>query len=138
MHRSLTQDPFTQFRRNFFEMTSPKPQNQTTLKVNVYEDGERYLVRSKIPGFDISEVEITAVKNQITIRGERKNQELNESERLHRQERIFMNFERTFSLPKTVNVETIHANFKNGFLELVLDWDEAAKPKNIKIQQGEV
>lgn len=137
MHRALTtQDPFTQFRRNFFGL-APPARKDTRLKVNVYEDGERYLVRANIPGFDVSEIEITAVKNQVTIRGERTEEETAD-QRLHRRERSLLKFERTFSLPKTVNVDTILANFENGFLEIILEWDEAAKPKTIKITQGEI
>lgn len=137
MHRALaTQDPFAQIRRNFFGIAKPTVRQETRLAVNVYEDGERYLVRTKIPGFDISEIEIEVVKNQVTIRGER-SENVEETSRLHRQERAFLNFERTFSLPKTVNVDTIHASFRNGFLEIILEWDEAAKPKSIQITQGE-
>lgn len=138
MHRALaTQDPFAQFRRNFFGIDNSKTRTETKLSLNVYEDGGSYLVRTKIPGFDVSEIEIEVVKNQVTIRGERSEDTGEEKLRLHRQERSFLNFERTFSLPKTVNVDTIHANFRNGFLEIILEWDEAAKPKTVKITQGD-
>jgi HSP20 family protein len=51
-------------------------------------------------------------------------------------ERYYGTFSRTFTLPNTVKLETIQAEYKNGVLTVRLPKREEAKPKQIKIAVG--
>jgi HSP20 family protein len=48
-------------------------------------------------------------------------------------ERRFGKFERSFRLPRMVDVNKINANFENGVLTITVPKSAAAKPRDIKI-----
>jgi len=69
----------------------------------------------------------------LTIRGERKfEKDVNEDNYL-RVERAYGPFTRSFSLPNTVNSESVRAEYRNGVLSLHMAKREESKPKQIKI-----
>ncbi len=55
------------------------------------------------------------------------------AEKIHRYERAYGAFERTFTLPATVDPEKIKALYENGVLTITLPKVEAAKPHLIKV-----
>ena len=55
----------------------------------------------------------------------------------HRVERSYGSFERSFSLPDTVNPEAVTADYKNGTLTVNLPKKEIAKPRQVKVQVGQ-
>ena len=56
-----------------------------------------------------------------------------QAEKVHRYERTYGAFERTFTLPATVAPEKIKATYENGLLTITLPKVEAAKPHLIKV-----
>jgi HSP20 family protein len=72
-------------------------------------------------------------ENTLTIRGERKREEMKENETVHRVEREYGVFERSFSLPRSADSEKIQAKYKDGVLSLTVPKREEAKPKSLKI-----
>jgi len=57
-----------------------------------------------------------------------------QAEKVHRYERTFGAFERTFTLPATVAPEKIKATYENGLLTITLPKVEAAKPHLIEVE----
>ena len=55
-------------------------------------------------------------------------------ENYYRMERSYGTFQRSFSLPSTVDQERIRARFRDGVLEIVLPKLERAKPKAIPVE----
>jgi HSP20 family protein len=51
----------------------------------------------------------------------------------HRVERSYGSFTRTFTLPSTVNLETVNAEFHDGVLKVTLQKREEVKPRQIKV-----
>jgi HSP20 family protein len=51
----------------------------------------------------------------------------------HRIERTYGTFSRTFSLPRTVDQDSIPASYRDGILEVTIPKREEAKPKQIQI-----
>jgi len=68
----------------------------------------------------------------LTISGERQF-EKKDDRNYHRIERSYGSFVRTFSLPRSVDVSKISANYKNGVLEIEIPKLEESKPKQIQI-----
>jgi len=67
----------------------------------------------------------------LTIGGERKN-EANVEEGF-RSERYFGKFQRSLTLPVSVNSEKVNATYKDGILKVVLPKADEAKPKQIPV-----
>jgi HSP20 family protein len=51
-------------------------------------------------------------------------------------ERRYGRFERSFTLPRTVNADQVKAQFDNGVLTIHLPKAETAKPRRIAIEAG--
>ena len=80
------------------------------------------------------DIELHVENGILTLKGEkRREQEINQDS-VHRAERYYGTFVRTFSLPTTVDVDKIRASYKDGVLEVVLPKAETAKPKRIEIR----
>jgi HSP20 family protein len=100
---------------------------------DVSETDEEFLVKAELPGVDPKNVEVNLTGNVLTIRGEKKQEREEKTESLHRVERSFGSFSRSFSLPSEVKVDKITATYKDGVLDLKLPKTEPSKKKTIKI-----
>ena len=100
--------------------------------VDVAETQDRILVRAEVPGMKQEDIQIEFENGLLTIRGERK---IEKSEQLtwHRVERIYGNFSRSFTLPRSIDAEKITASYREGVLEIEVPKREEAKPKQIRI-----
>ena len=56
------------------------------------------------------------------------------TERVHRYERTYGTFERSFTLPATVDASNIKASYEHGVLTVTLPKAEKAKPRQIEVQ----
>jgi HSP20 family protein len=100
--------------------------------VDVAETQEKIIVRAEVPGMRQEDISIEFANGLLTIRGDRK-LEKTEGVTWHRVERIYGNFSRSFTLPRTVDPEKISASYREGILEIEVPKREEAKPKHIKI-----
>lgn len=102
--------------------------------LNVYDDGESFMVTAEIPGIDPQQIEIQATATSLTLKGERKRPEESGKRSYHRLEREFGTFNRSLSLPTQVNPDKIKAFYKNGVLEIMLPKADEAKARSITIE----
>jgi HSP20 family protein len=102
--------------------------------VNVWTSDDQAVVTTEIPGVDAQNVDISVVGRTLTLRGNRKAEELGEDYTYHRRERGYGNFTRTVELPYRVNLEKIEAKFSKGVLHITLPRAEEDKPKKIAIK----
>jgi HSP20 family protein len=100
--------------------------------VDVAETQEKILVRAEVPGLKQEDIQIEFENGLLTLRGERK-LEKSEGTTWHRVERVYGNFSRSFTLPRSVDPERISATYREGILEIDVPKKEEAKPKNIRI-----
>src|SRR5438067_10063570 len=78
---------------------------------DVFEDKDAVKIVAELPGVRPEDVKLSIENNLLTIRGEKRQQAEEQSERVHRYERSYGVFERTFSLPTTVDPERIDASY---------------------------
>lgn len=102
--------------------------------VNLSEDNDKLFVRAELPGMQPEEIEISVEGETLTLRGERKLPDTDETVSFHRRERESGRFRRIITLPARIEPEAVNAHFKNGVLEIVLPKAIEAKPKQIKIK----
>ncbi len=106
----------------------------TNPKANIAENADNYEIVLALPGMTKKDIELLVEKETLTIR--HKNNESREEVSYARKEFDFNGFERSFSLPETVNTEKISARMENGMLTVTLPKkDEAVDrgPRNINI-----
>jgi len=102
--------------------------------LNIYDDGETFVVRAEVPGVDPKNIEIEATGDTLTIRGERTLPEPGANASYHRRERDFGQFRRSFTLPKPIDNTKVMAGCINGVLELRLPYAEEAKRRRITVK----
>ena len=91
---------------------------------------------AEVPGLSADEVKVDVEKNVLTLSGERKVEKEETEGTFRRVERQYGSFTRSFTLPETVNTESISADLKDGVLELKLPKKEAPTPKSISVNVG--
>ncbi len=101
--------------------------------VNFSEDNGNLYVDALVSGVDPKNIELTVVRNSITIAGERKAFEEQEMELVHRRELGSGRFSRTLELPVDVNPDKISAKCKDGIIQISLGKAEHAIPRKIEI-----
>ena len=101
--------------------------------VDVYEDEHNSTLKIEVPGIDEKDIDVRIENNVLTIHGERKFEKEEKEENYRRIERQYGSFTRTFTLPNTVDTESVSANYEKGVLKVKLAKKAEAKPKQIKV-----
>ena len=104
--------------------------------VDIYEDEHKITLKLEVPGMKESDLDIQLENNMLTVKGERKFENEEKEENFHRIERRYGSFFRSFTIPNTVNPETVKANYEAGVLRIELEKRAEAKPKQIKVEVG--
>jgi HSP20 family protein len=101
--------------------------------VDVLETPDQIVLRAELPGVRQDAIEISFSEGVLSMRGERGFEKENDSLRYHRIERVYGNFARSFTLPRTVDPERITASFTDGVLEVSVPKRDEAKPRQIRV-----
>lgn len=102
--------------------------------VDIYETENELVIKADLPDINEKDLDVRVENNMLTIRGERKfEQKVNEDNYL-RIERTYGSFGRSFSLPTTVDTESIQAEYKNGALTVELPKRAESKPRQVKVK----
>jgi HSP20 family protein len=104
--------------------------------VDVYEDENGIQLRMEVPGIDEKDIDIRLENSVLTVSGERKIEKEEKQENFHHIERHYGTFSRSFTLPNTVDNESVTASYDNGLLKILLGKRADAKPKQIKVTVG--
>jgi len=105
-----------------------------TPAVDVFEDRDAVKLVAELPGVKSEDVKISLENQTLTVRGEKRQVAEEKTERVHRYERTYGAFERTFALPGTVDADRIEASFADGLLTVTLPKVERARPRQIEIR----
>ena len=123
-------EPFVGFDFPFGEVTTAA----WTPVVDILEEPEYLRITAEVPGVKPEHVKILVEGNLLTIQGTKEQIAEEKAEKVHRYERAYGAFERTFTLPTTVDAEHIKANYEMGVLTLTLPKIEKAKPRQITVE----
>jgi len=146
MSNVISFDPFRELENMFKRYNDPLSRNYIAKEnesmmsgswaplVDIKETKDAYIIKGELPGMDKDDVNVSIDKNTLTIKGEKKIEHESEEDNVHRSECRYGLFERSFSLPKEVDVKKIDASFKNGVLRLTVAKSEAVKPKQIQVK----
>ncbi len=102
--------------------------------VNVYEQGDKVVLMAEIPGVKPEQLDLTVLGDSVTLKGERREEDLPDGERFYRRERPVGAFTRTVTLPEAINPDSVQAQYKDGVLKVRMEKAEQAKAKKITIK----
>lgn len=101
--------------------------------VDIFEEPEHIRIVAEIPGVKPENFKISVEGNVLTISGSKEQVAEEKAEKVHRYERSYGSFERSFTLPGTVDPSAIKASYEHGVLSIVLPKLEKAKAREIKV-----
>ena len=101
--------------------------------LDVAEQDDEYLVKVELPGVGKDDIKITIQDNILTVRGEKKAEVETKKMNLHRVERSYGSFQRSVTLPASVQGDKIDASFKDGILSITVPKAEEVKRKQIVV-----
>ncbi|MDX9965904.1 MAG: Hsp20/alpha crystallin family protein [Sulfuricurvum sp.] len=121
---ALSTDP----KKDFFASFTPS--------VNTREGKYAYHIDVDLPGVKKEDISVKVENNVLTLKGERKTKEEVKKEDYYKMESSFGSFTRSFTVPDNVDAENIHAENKDGVLEITLPKKEGKNKsaKEIKIK----
>jgi HSP20 family protein len=107
-----------------------------TPPVDIFEEANEIRILAELPGVSPDDVKISVENNVLTVHGTKHQATEEKSDRVHRYERSYGAFERSFTLPATVDAEKIKARYEHGVLTVTLPKAEKAKPRQIEVAVG--
>lgn len=121
----LFQFPVAGMQSQFFTEWAPA--------IDLYQDKDNMIVRTELPGMKKEEIDISLHGDVLTISGERKaGREYKEADN-YRAERFFGRFQRSVTLPSSVDAGKVKASYRDGILTVTLPKTEESKPKQIAV-----
>ncbi len=103
-------------------------------RLEVFEDETGIVVKAEMPGLKVEDVEITLTKNELTLRGERKeDHEEKKDGVVHRSEWLYGAFQRTIPLHYEVEEDRVDASVQDGILTIRLPKTTQARTETRKV-----
>lgn len=102
-------------------------------RVDVKEEPGRFVLYADLPGIDPAEIDVSMDKGILMIKGERRSEATDQTDRFSRIERDYGSFYRRFSLPDSADPEGIQAHGRNGVLEITIPKRAEAAPRRIQV-----
>lgn len=131
-------DPLEDLFRGFFVRPvdfNGSPQQASSIKMDVREEGDNYLVHAELPGVKKEDIHVVVDGNQVSLSAEVKQEkESREGDRLLRSERYFGKVSRSFQLGQEIDDSKAIAKFTDGVLELTLPKRQASPNKRLNIE----
>ncbi|HED37643.1 MAG TPA: Hsp20/alpha crystallin family protein [Ignavibacteria bacterium] len=103
--------------------------------VNIKEENDKFVLEMAAPGMKKDDFKINLDNYQLTISAETRDEKKEKEDNYTRREFVYNSFSRSFTLPKSIDIEKIKADYRNGVLNIVLPKkeEEAKLTKQIKI-----
>ena len=133
--RRPTLNPYRFFNAPFVSNRPYVVSDENTMRptTDISETDDSYEVRAELPGIPKDDIHISVKDNVLSIKGEKRQENEDESKTYKRIERRYGTFERNFTLPPKVDTDNIKAKFNDGVLTLSIPKPEEVKPKEIPI-----
>jgi len=89
-------------------------------QVDVEESDKEIAISAELPGIDRKDIDISISHGVLTIRGEKKSERETKRKNYTYAERSYGSFQRSISLPSTVEEDEAQAKFEKGVLTITL------------------
>lgn len=102
--------------------------------LDVVEHADHFLVECDLPGIEQKDIDITVAAGVLTIKGEKKQEKKSEKSKVYRKETWEGSFQRTVSLPATVDADKVEASYRDGVLRVLLPKRDEAKTRRVELK----
>jgi HSP20 family molecular chaperone IbpA len=113
------------------EMVNSLP--TTVPAVDIFENESEILLHADLPGVRKDDITINIDNGRLLLSGMRY---ITTSGAVAWKELADVEFRRTFAVPQSIDINSVHAELKDGVLHLHLPKSESAKPRQIEITTG--
>jgi len=103
-------------------------------RMEMYEEKDGLVIRTELPGVRKEDLNISITGDVLTLKAEKKQEEVTEDRDYYLCERSFGQYSRSVSLPFAVDTGKVAATLENGLLEIRLSKAEEAKAKQIEVK----
>jgi HSP20 family protein len=104
------------------------------MKVDVEENDQSYILRAEVPGADREDIAVSIDGNTVSIRANVEEQRSDQQGSMLRNERVYGEEFRSFSLPQEIDESKAEAKMENGVLVLTLPKKQGSGGKKLTIQ----
>jgi len=104
-----------------------------TPAIDFVEGENDYTVKCELPGLEQKDVDVSIASNVLTIKGSKEENREEKKGKYYKKEIWSGSFQRTISLPSSVDSSKIFALLKDGVLSITLPRKEETKPKQISV-----
>jgi HSP20 family protein len=136
-------DPFSDLRKtmdSLFDEGFSRPWRALTpeafeagFPLDVSQTEDAIEVKASLPGVKPEDVDITVQNDVLTIRASHRTEQEDKKREFYRREIRHGSYQRSFSLPMSVDADKAEASFEHGELVLRLPKAESVRPKQIRI-----
>jgi HSP20 family protein len=102
-------------------------------RLDVSETDDEIQVSAELPGVDENDVEVSLSDDVLTIKGERRDEHEEKHKDWYRREQSYGFFHRAIPLPRGIDADKVHAEFKRGILTVTLPKTASAQRKKISV-----
>lgn len=122
-------NPLTDMFSNFFDTDFVDYFNRRSIDpaANILEHPDSFELNLAAPGMKKEDFKINLENNILTISSELQDDTMEEKKNYTRREFFYGSFSRSFTLPKTIDLEKIKADYENGLLKIMLPKKEEAR-----------
>lgn len=104
--------------------------------LDVWETENEIVYAFDLPGISEDKIQVEFEDGSLRVSAERDREVKESDDRYYRFERRFGTFSRTIGLPQGTDENAIHADYKNGVLEVHVRKPEQQKPRRIQVGSG--
>jgi HSP20 family protein len=133
-------DPFTMLNRQFFrpmmdEFDTSWPTFKMTDGIDVYEEGDKIVVKAAVPGIDAEKVQVTFEDGvlHVSAREEEREEDKDKKKTVYKKERITM-FDYVCTLPRPIDAKELTAEVEKGVLIVTAPIAPEAKPHSVPVR----
>ncbi len=102
----------------------------------IKETKDGYNFKADVPGVKDNDLEVTVTGNRLTVSGKREAEKQEQTDTYYTYERSYGDFTRSFTLPDGVDMNSVHADLREGVLTLSIKKTPEAQPKKIAVQSA--
>ena len=111
-----------------------QPPREWAPAADVSETDGEYLIKAELPEVRKEDVSITVQDGVLTLAGERKQEKVEEQEKIHRIERFYGSFARRFALPENADEQGIRAESRDGVIVIHIPKQRVVEPQPRQLQ----
>ncbi len=101
---------------------------------DLLETEESLILNAEIPGITPEDLEVSVTGDNLTIKGNLRQETVSEADDYETSESRFEVFSRTFQLPCKILMDEVKASYKHGVLTIIMPKCKAESPRGIKIK----